>query len=157
MYGMKLVTTAVMVLLATVSITACSNSNTAADKAQSQSISASGVEVVRGDAIVPKPANLPTDFPIPDGADITHSGDDLGGGKKSAMLIYETDESMDRLGTTYREYVNDKALELDTQIVDRDNLIINGKVEDTYSYSIIGSTLASKPGSSEIIVTWVFN
>lgn len=100
---------------------------------------------------------LPQDFPIPAGAGITFTKDELVDGKKASMLIYETEESMVLLGSTYQEYVKDKSLERGTQIVDRDNLIINGKVQDSYSYSIIGSSSEGKPGGAEIIVTWVEN
>lgn len=100
---------------------------------------------------------LPPDFPIPVGAGITFTQGQLVDGKKTSMLIYETEESMALLGSTYQEYVEDKSLERGTQIVDQNNLIINGKVQGSYSYSIIGSSTDAKPGGAEVIVTWVEN
>ncbi|MEK4060407.1 MULTISPECIES: hypothetical protein [Paenibacillus] len=100
---------------------------------------------------------LPGDFPIPVGAGITFTDGELVGGKKSSMLIFETEESMDALGSTYKEYVKAKELDRGTQIVDSNNLIINGKVQGDYSYSIIGSSLDTKPGGAEVIVTWIEN
>ncbi|MNC83174.1 hypothetical protein D3C75_1369960 [compost metagenome] len=64
---------------------------------------------------------------------------------------------MAALGSTYQKYVRDKDLELGTEIVDSNNILINGKVNGSYSYSIIGSSLDSKPGGHEIIVTWIVN
>lgn len=106
---------------------------------------------------VSAPQYLPGDLPIPAGAGITYTEGEAVDGKKSAMLIYETEESMTQLGNTYTQYVKDKELEQGTQIIDEDNLIINGKVAGDYSYSIIGSSSAAKPGGAEIIVTWIEN
>lgn len=101
------------------------------------------------------PQYFPGDLPIPEGAGITFTEGELVGGKKSSMLIYETEESMAKLGTTYKKYIQDKALESGTQMMDQNNLIISGKAPGSYSYSIIGSSSAAKPGASEIIVTWI--
>ncbi|MNP87206.1 hypothetical protein D3C76_1879440 [compost metagenome] len=64
---------------------------------------------------------------------------------------------MAALGTTYQKYVREKELELGTEIVDSHNLLINGKVNGSYSYSIIGSPSESERGGNEIIVTWIVN
>ncbi|MEK3717113.1 hypothetical protein [Paenibacillus sp. FSL R7-0333] len=100
---------------------------------------------------------LPEDLPIPEGAGITFTQGEQSEGKKSSMLIYQTKESMAALGTTYQKYVREKELELGTEIVDSHNLLINGKVNGSYSYSIIGSPSESKRGGNEIIVTWIVN
>lgn len=100
---------------------------------------------------------LPDDLPIPEGAGITFTKGEVAEGKKSSMLIYETEESMAALGITYQKYVRDKELERGTEIVDSNNILINGKVNGSYSYSIIGSSSESKPGGNEIIVTWILN
>ncbi|WNS43495.1 hypothetical protein [Paenibacillus sp. MMS20-IR301] len=100
---------------------------------------------------------FPGDLPIPQGAGITFTKGEVAEGKKSSMLIYETEASMAALGTTYQKYVREKKLELETEIVDNQNILINGKVSGSYSYSIIGSSSESKPGASEIIVTWIVN
>ncbi|WP_405116601.1 hypothetical protein MHH28_16000 [Paenibacillus sp. FSL K6-1217] len=100
---------------------------------------------------------LPEDLPIPEGAGITYTQGELSEGKKSSMLIYQTEESMAALGTTYQKYVREKELERGTEIVDSRNLLINGKVNGSYSYSIIGSPSESPGGGNEIIVTWIMN
>ncbi|WP_150269487.1 hypothetical protein [Paenibacillus tepidiphilus] len=100
---------------------------------------------------------LPKDLPIPLEAGITFTEAKLVDGKKSAMLIYETTESMTLLGSTYQKYIGEKQLEHGTLIVEPDNLLIRGKVSGNYSYSIIGSSSAVQPGDAEIIVTWMEN
>lgn len=100
---------------------------------------------------------LPGDLPIPAGAGITLAKGELTEGKTSSMLIYETDESMTSLGTAYQRYVREKRLTLGTAIVDSNNILINGKVNGSYSYSIIGSSTESPGGGNEIIVTWIVN
>ncbi|MBT2290600.1 hypothetical protein J7E73_15980 [Paenibacillus albidus] len=137
------------VLLAAFSLSACSGANTAGEDGE--------VRMELSGNTIERPVYLPKDLPIPAGASVTLSDGKLENGKKSSMLIYETQESMNRLGTTYKEYVKDKSLEQDTQIIDPHNMIINGKVDNAYSYSIIGSSLDSKPGTSEVIVTWLEN
>jgi hypothetical protein len=102
-----------------------------------------------------RPEYLPGDLPILAGASIVSSGGTTVSGKKSAILIYETKQSMVTVGSVYKQYVKDKHLPQDTQIVDGSNVLIHGKAEGNYSYSIIGSSLPSKPGTVEVIVGWV--
>ncbi|AIQ49027.1 hypothetical protein R70723_26335 [Paenibacillus sp. FSL R7-0273] len=104
-----------------------------------------------------EPQYFPDDLPIPEGAGITFTEGELVDGKKSSMLIYETEQTMAALGTTYMKYIADKALESGTQIVDKNNILISGKAPGSYSYSIIGSSSAANPGGAEIIVTWIEN
>ncbi|WP_310829948.1 hypothetical protein [Paenibacillus pedocola] len=136
-----------LVLLATaVSLVACSRTETG-----DENFHTLAQEQIRD------PQYFPGDLPIPEGAGITFTEGELVGGKKSSMLIYETEESMAKLGTTYIKYIQDKELDSNTEIVDQNNLIISGKAPGSYSYSIIGSSSAAKPGGAEIIVTWIEN
>lgn len=144
----KKVVLGLMVWVAAAGLGACSNPGNEAGGGHFRTLEQEGVD---------KPQYLPGDLPIPAGAGITFTEGEAAHGKKSSMLIYETRESMDELGSTYQKYVNDKALKRGTQIVDRNNMIISGKVPDDYSYSIIGTSSASNPGSTEIIVTWIEN
>ncbi|MHA6533651.1 hypothetical protein [Paenibacillus sp. BAC0078] len=137
-----------LMLLTAAGLSACSGSGSGADKGHFRTIAQESVD---------KSQYLPGDLPIPAGAGITFTEGELVGGKKSSMLVYETEESMAELGTTYQKYVDYKKLQRGTQIVDRNNIIINGKVAGAYSYSIIGSNSTSKPGGAEIIVTWIVN
>ncbi len=137
-----------LILLTAAGLSACSGSGSGADQGHFRTIAQESVS---------KAEYLPGDLPIPAGAGITFTEGKLVDGKKSSMLVYETEQSMAELGTTYQKYVNDKKLKRGTQIVDRNNIIINGKVSGAYSYSIIGSSSDSKPGGAEIIVTWIVN
>ncbi|WP_379159677.1 hypothetical protein [Paenibacillus sp. sgz5001063] len=137
-----------LVLAAATGLGACSNGGSEAYGGHFRTLAEESVD---------QPQYLPGDLPIPAGAGITFTEGETAHGKKSSMLIYETQESMDELGSTYQKYVSDKALKRGTQIVDSNNLIINGKVPNAYSYSIIGTSSASDPGTAEIIVTWIEN
>ncbi|AIQ54463.1 hypothetical protein [Paenibacillus sp. FSL R7-0331] len=106
---------------------------------------------------LPDPQYFPGDLPIPEGAGITYTEGAQVDGKKSSMLIYETEQTIAALGTTYMKYVAEKSLESGTQIMDKNNLLISGKAPGSYSYSIIGSSSAANPGGAEIIVTWIEN
>lgn len=138
-----------VLLAASLSLGACSRAETAATD--------TGNFHTLAEERISEPQYLPGDLPIPEGAGITFTEGEFAGGKKSSMLIYETDETMAELGTTYLKYVKEKALESGTQIMDKDNLLISGKAPGSYSYSIIGSSSEAKPGGTEIIVTWVEN
>lgn len=104
-----------------------------------------------------RPESLPEDLPIPDGASITSSSTSGKQGKKSAFLIYETQRSMEEIGSVYQQYIKEKHLPQDTNIVDRHNVLIHGTAEGTYTFSIIGSELSSKPGTVEVILGWVYD
>lgn len=137
-----------LMLVAASGLSACSFSEQEAGGAEFHTLAQEKVST---------PQYLPGDLPIPAGAGITLTEGEVVDGKKSAMLVYETEQSLSLLGNTYSQYVKDKELEQGTQIIDEDNLIINGKVAGDYSYSIIGSSSAAKPGGAEIIVTWIKN
>ncbi|AIQ70720.1 hypothetical protein [Paenibacillus graminis] len=144
----KKVALSLLVLVAAVGLSACGNPGGEAGGGHFRTLAEESVD---------KPQYLPGDLPIPAGAGITFTEGEAVDGKKSSMLVYETPESMDELGSAYQKYVNDKALKRGTQIVDRNNMIINGKVPNAYSYSIIGTRSDSNPDNAEIIVTWVEN
>lgn len=147
MAGRKLLLT-LGLLLAAAGLSACSSTDAEAqaEGGQFHTLAEEHVEAQQ---------YLPEDLPIPAGAGITFTKGEVAEGKKSSMLIYETEASMAALGTTYQKYVREKNLELGTEIVDSRNILINGKVSGSYSYSIIGSSSDSKPGGNEIIVTWI--
>lgn len=148
MAGHKLILT-LGVLLAAAGLSGCSSSDGAeADSGAFHTLAEENADAQQ---------YLPDDLPIPEGAGITFTQGEVAEGKKSSMLIYETEESMAALGSTYQKYVRDKDLERGTVIVDSNNILINGKVSGSYSYSIIGSSSDSKPGGNEIIVTWILN
>lgn len=147
MAGHKLLFT-LGVLLAAVGLSSCSSTGMEAGGGHFRTLAEENADAQQ---------YLPADLPIPEGAGITFTQGELAEGKKSSMLIYETDESMTALGSTYQKYVREKELERGTEIVDSNNILIHGKVNGSYSYSIIGSSSDSKPGDNEIIVTWIVN
>ncbi|NQX45834.1 hypothetical protein HQN87_10865 [Paenibacillus tritici] len=147
MAGPKLLLT-LGVLLAAAGLSGCSDSGKEAGGGRFHTLAEENTEAQQ---------YLPEDLPIPEGAGITFTQGDLAEGKKSSMLIYQTNESMAALGTAYQKYVREKALERGTEIVDSRNILINGKVKGAYSYSIIGSSSESQSGGNEIIVTWIEN
>ena len=147
MAGHKLLLT-LGVLLAAAGLSSCSSTGTEAGGGHFRTLAEENADAQQ---------YLPGDLPIPEGAGITFTQGEEAEGKKSSMLIYETEESMTALGSTYQKYVRDKDLERGTEIVDSNNILIHGKVNGSYSYSIIGSSSDSKPGDNEIIVTWIVN
>lgn len=101
------------------------------------------------------PDNLPKDFPLPSDAKIstTHSGSS--DGKKTAILIFTTKESMDTVTKLYKDYFNGKLGRDAAQTIDEKNIIIQGFTQDnTQSWSIIGGKMASQEGVIELTVTW---
>ncbi|SFE49287.1 hypothetical protein SAMN04487969_10357 [Paenibacillus algorifonticola] len=102
-----------------------------------------------------RPDYLPADFPIPDDAVIINSTENIDDGKKSVLLVFKTKESFDKLGQSYKDYVNEKKLEGGAQTIDDKNIIIQGTISGSEFISIIGGKLASEEGVSELTVSWI--
>lgn len=101
------------------------------------------------------PDNLPKDFPLPKDAKIstTHSGST--DGKKTAILIFTTKESIDAVAKLYKDYFNGKLGRDAAQTIDEKNIIIQGFTQDNkQSWSMIGGKMASQEGVVELTVTW---
>lgn len=101
------------------------------------------------------PDNLPKDFPLPKDAKIstTHSGSS--DGKKTAILIFTTKESIDAVAKLYKDYFNGKLGQDAAQTIDEKNIIIQGFTQDNkQSWSMIGGKLSSQEGVIELNVTW---
>ncbi|MGG4141551.1 hypothetical protein ABEW34_00330 [Paenibacillus algorifonticola] len=101
-----------------------------------------------------RPDYLPADFPIPDDAVIINSTENIDNGKKSVLLVFKTKEDFDKLGQSYKDYVNEKKLEDGAQTIDDKNIIIQGTISGSEFISIIGGKLASEEGVSELTVSW---
>lgn len=101
------------------------------------------------------PDVLPTDFPMPDDAHIqlANSGDN--DGKKTAMVIYTTEQDMKTVSKMYKDYFEAKKLTDAGQTLDDKNIIIQGTDPETkQQWSLIGGALASKEGTIELTLTW---
>ncbi len=101
------------------------------------------------------PENLPKDFPLPADAKITTSHSGTTDGKKNALLIFTTKESMDAVTKRYKDYFSGKLGRDAVQTIDEKNIIIQGFTQDNkQSWSMIGGKMASQEGVIELTVTW---
>ncbi|MEK0313368.1 hypothetical protein [Cohnella sp. 56] len=102
-----------------------------------------------------RPEHLPKDFPIPADAKVSTSHSEHNEGKKSALLIFTTQQSMSTLSETYKNYFATRIGDNAAQTIDENNLIIQGDSADgKESWSLIGSPLASREGVVELTLTW---
>lgn len=101
------------------------------------------------------PDNLPKDFPLPKDAKITTTHSGSTDGKKTAILIFTTKESIDAVAKLYKDYFNGKLGRDAAQTIDEKNIIIQGFTQDNkQSWSMIGGKMASQEGVVELTVTW---
>lgn len=165
-------------LLAAVTLSACSSDNTdnAAETAQPSAPAATeeaaasvqpsatsapaateqaSAQPAAGAASEGLPENLPEDFPLPEDAVISVSHSEENEGKKAALLIFKTKESMESVTKTYKDYFADKLGSEAVQTIDEKNLIIQGNSPDnTQVWSVIGGELSAEPGMVELNITW---
>ncbi len=141
---------------AAASPTAVSGASTKPGVSPAASMSASASPSPSANAgSVELPDNLPKDFPLPADAKIstTHSGSS--DGKKTAILIFTTKESIDAVAKLYKDYFNGKLGRDAAQTIDEKNIIIQGFTQDNkQSWSMIGGKMASQEGVIELTVTW---
>ncbi|MEK3904074.1 hypothetical protein [Paenibacillus sp. FSL R7-0179] len=111
-------------------------------------------ETASGSADLPK--FLPEDFPMPNNVTETIlSNAEENEGKKSALLVFRTTDSMESVTKLYDDYLASKLGDQSVKTIDPKNLIIQGKTKDgKQSWSIIGGPLASKEGTVELNVIW---
>lgn len=101
------------------------------------------------------PKYLPTDFPLPDDAEIETSHSQQSEGKKSVLLIIHTKEDMETITSMYTTYFEAQKLEDAAQTIDAKNIIIQGESPTNSEYwSMIGGSLASTEGVIELTITW---
>ncbi|CAI6077111.1 hypothetical protein PAECIP112173_02463 [Paenibacillus sp. JJ-100] len=108
------------------------------------------------DSVEGLPEFLPTDFPLPDDAKITTETSGEHEGKKSAMLIFTTEQDMETVSKLYKDYFAAKKLTDSGQVIDDKNIIITGAEPDTGNqWSIMGGIKSSEKGVIELTVAWV--
>ncbi|MBD2865695.1 hypothetical protein [Paenibacillus oceani] len=101
------------------------------------------------------PEYLPADFPLPKDAEIETSHSGINDGRKSALLVFTTKESMSSVTKLYKDYFKTQNLADAAQTIDDKNIIIQGENKTKkQSWSMIGGVLASKDGVIELTVTW---
>ncbi|MGF6352318.1 hypothetical protein ABIE27_000214 [Paenibacillus sp. 4624] len=101
------------------------------------------------------PEYLPKDFPLPDDAKITTATSGEDEGKKSAMMIFTTEQGMKTVSKLYKDYFTDKKLADSGQLIDEKNIVIQGTEPDTKQHwSLIGGALSSQEGVVELTLTW---
>lgn len=101
------------------------------------------------------PEYLPKDFPLPDDAKITTATSGETEGKKSAMMIFTTEQDMKTVSKLYKDYFTEKKLTDSGQLIDEKNIVIQGTDPDTkQEWSMIGGALASQEGVVELTLTW---
>jgi hypothetical protein len=99
------------------------------------------------------PEYLPNTFPLPQDADISTSHSAIVDGKKTALLIFTTQEDMSSITKLYKDYFKTQKLDDSNIIVDNKNIIIQGdNIEKGEDWSVIGGALSE--GGIELIVTW---
>ncbi|GBF74603.1 hypothetical protein PA598K_02960 [Paenibacillus sp. 598K] len=103
------------------------------------------------------PANLPSDFPLPEDAKVTTATSGENEGKKNAMIIFTTEQDMKQVTSLYKKYFESK-LSSDSQLIDEKNIVFQGTDTETGdSWSMIGGLMASQEGVIELTVTWAEN
>ncbi|MEK4329179.1 hypothetical protein MKX70_25390 [Paenibacillus sp. FSL R7-0312] len=160
MYTKKLIWT-ISMMLSMLAVNACSNQPDvpATDSMQTSAPSAGNNRVTaQPDASAASqelPENLPEDFPLPEDVQIKLSHSEENEGKKTALLIFTTTQSMDTVSKIYQDYFSSRLGSDSAQTLDDKNLIIQGTTKDNkQSWSIIGGSLASQEGTVELNVTW---
>lgn len=115
--------------------------------------SAGSDDTAAGSAELPK--YLPEDFPLPKDVKISLSSSEETEGRKTALLIFTTTESMESVTKLYDDYLASKLGSESAKTVDPKNLIIQGTTKDNkQSWSVIGGPLASQEGIVELTVSW---
>ncbi|AIQ48688.1 hypothetical protein R70723_24350 [Paenibacillus sp. FSL R7-0273] len=113
------------------------------------------VQPAAGAASEGLPEHLPGDFPLPEDAVISVSHSEENEGKKATLLIFRTKEGMESVTKRYKDYFADKLGDNAVQTIDEKNLIIQGNSPDnTQIWSVIGGALTAEPGVVELNITW---
>lgn len=101
------------------------------------------------------PEYLPSDFPLPEDATIRLANSGENEGKKSAMMIFSTEEDMKTVSQLYKDYFKAKKMTDAGQTIDDKNVIIQGTDPETQEiWSLIGGLLAGEDGVIELTLTW---
>lgn len=147
----KIVKLIVLATVLTLSLGACSSKDSANPATDNRNAVTAGAEGT--DSSGQRPEHLPKDFPLPDDAVITTSHSEQNDGKKSALLIFTSQEKLDKLADMYKDYFREQGIEDAAETIDEKNLIIQGDTADE-SWSLIGGALSAQEGTNELTLTW---
>lgn len=86
-------------------------------------------------------------------AEITTSHSEQNNNKKSVLLIFKSQEKLDKPADTYKQYFQDQGVTDVTETIDEKNLILQG-VTDAESWSLIGGVLSAQGDTVELTLTW---
>ena len=137
-------------LILAAALSACQSSDNSPASSNAEAAQSGSPE----SAVNKRPEYLPADFPLPADAQISTSHSGLADGKKSALLIFTTKESMSAVTEMYTEYFKKQNLDESAQTIDDKNIIIQGdNLDKNESWSLIGGALASSEGVVELNVT----
>ncbi|MCL6603164.1 MAG: hypothetical protein K6T94_09845 [Paenibacillus sp.] len=100
-----------------------------------------------------RPEYLPKDFPLPDDVEITTSHSEQNDGKKSVLLVFKSQEKLDKLAETYKQFFQDQGLTDTAETIDEKNLIIQGDTKSE-SWSLIGGALSTQEDTVELTLNW---
>lgn len=101
-----------------------------------------------------RPKYLPQDIPVASDAMITDAQDNIENGKKKALLVYITKDSIETVGKIYTDYMNDKKATQTSKVIDSRSMVITGKLNGKSPISIVGGYAVSKSGYTEVTIKW---
>ncbi len=142
----------VLAAVLTLTLGACSSKDSA-NSAQENQSNLTTAEAEGADSSGQRPEHLPKDFPLPDDAVITTSHSEQNDGKKSALMIFTSQEKLDKLAEMYKDYFREQGIDDAVETIDEKNLIIQGDSADE-SWSLIGGALSAQEGTNELTLTW---
>ncbi|MFE6075141.1 stalk domain-containing protein [Paenibacillus sp. NPDC057886] len=98
---------------------------------------------------------LPVDFPLPtDAKTISLIESSVDGGKNKIVFTYTTKETLLAVGTSYKDYYQNKDFTEYAQDVKVDGFGIAGREEGKFAVSITGSTSTSNKDVNEVTIVW---
>jgi hypothetical protein len=98
---------------------------------------------------------LPADFPLPtDAKTIVLVEASIDGGKNKIVFTYTTKETLLTVGTSYKEYYQNKNLTQYSQDVQGEGFNVIARKEGKFAVSIIGSISTTDKDVNEITVVW---
>lgn len=98
---------------------------------------------------------LPADFPLPmDAKTAVLVEASMDGGKNKILFNYTTKETLLTVGTSYKDYYQNKNLTQYSQDVQADGFSIVGREEGKFAVSISGSASTTDKDVNEVTVVW---
>ncbi|SEK86512.1 stalk domain-containing protein [Paenibacillus sp. OK003] len=135
-----------------ISIGSTSSSSGSSSTSNSGSTSTSTDKNKQAESV--KAKYLPVDFPLPTDAKTISLIESSVEGKNKIVFIYTTKETLLAVGTSYKDYYQNKDLTQYAQDVQADGFSIVGREEGKFAVSITGSTSTTYKDVNEVTVVW---